>query len=66
MSTLIVRRLYYGPTRRPLLSRITSATLSDEEWIKVEVALKDLILLDYSKKNNVNSAYVFSLRSFFP
>ena len=27
-------------------------TLSDEEWIKVEVALKDLILADYGKKNN--------------
>ncbi len=29
-------------------------TLSDEEWIKVEVAMKDLILADYGKKNNVN------------
>ena len=29
-------------------------TLSDEQWIKVEVALKDLILADYGKKNNVN------------
>jgi len=29
-------------------------TLSDEDWIKVEVALKDLILADYGKKNNVN------------
>jgi len=29
-------------------------TLTDEEWIKVEVALKDLILADYGKKNNVN------------
>ena len=26
-------------------------TLSDEEWIRVEVALKDLILADYGKKN---------------
>jgi hypothetical protein len=26
-------------------------TLTDEEWIKVEVQLKDLILADYSKKN---------------
>ena len=26
----------------------------DEQWIKVEVALKDLILADYGKKNNVN------------
>lgn len=29
-------------------------TLSDEQWIKVEVTLKDLILQDYGKKNNVN------------
>jgi|TARA_B110000483_G_scaffold84520_2_gene104788 pre-mRNA-processing factor 8 len=28
--------------------------LTDEQWIKVEVALKDLILGDYAKKNNVN------------
>ncbi|MFM7857305.1 MAG: hypothetical protein ACKO96_36640, partial [Flammeovirgaceae bacterium] len=30
--------------------------LSDEEWIKVEVELKNLILADYGKKNNVNVA----------
>ena len=29
-------------------------TLTDEQWIKVEIALKDLILADYAKKNNVN------------
>eukprot|EP01103_Thecamoeba_quadrilineata_P007750 TRINITY_DN17584_c0_g1_i1.p1 TRINITY_DN17584_c0_g1~~TRINITY_DN17584_c0_g1_i1.p1 ORF type:complete len:2354 (+),score=376.42 TRINITY_DN17584_c0_g1_i1:360-7064(+) len=29
-------------------------TLSDEQWIKVEFSLKDLILADYGKKNNVN------------
>merc|ERR1712086_212100 len=29
-------------------------TLTDEQWIKVEVSLKDLILADYGKKNNVN------------
>ncbi|KAL4539197.1 hypothetical protein Ndes2526B_g02544 [Nannochloris sp. 'desiccata'] len=29
-------------------------TLSDDAWIKVEIALKDLILGDYAKKNNVN------------
>ena len=28
-------------------------TLSDEEWIRVEVALKDLILADYGKKNKL-------------
>lgn len=26
-------------------------TLSDEEWMKIEVQLKDLILADYGKKN---------------
>lgn len=31
-------------------------TLSDEEWIKVEVAMKDLILQDFGKRNNVNIA----------
>ena len=31
-------------------------SLTDEQWIKVEVALKDLILGDYAKKNNVNVA----------
>lgn len=29
-------------------------SLTDEMWIKVEIALKDLILADYAKKNNVN------------
>jgi len=29
-------------------------SLSDDEWVKVEVTLKDLILADYGKKNNVN------------
>ena len=31
-------------------------TLTDEQWVRVEVALKDLILADYGKKNNVNVA----------
>src|SRR6185312_11096365 len=31
-------------------------SLSDSDWIKVEVTLKDLILADYGKKNNVNVA----------
>ncbi|KAF2893521.1 hypothetical protein ILUMI_12653 [Ignelater luminosus] len=31
-------------------------TLSDNEWIKVEAQLKDLIIADYGKKNNVNVA----------
>jgi len=29
-------------------------TLTDEEWIRTEVQLKDLILADYGRKNNVN------------
>eukprot|EP01029_Cantina_marsupialis_P024436 TRINITY_DN628_c0_g1_i2.p2 TRINITY_DN628_c0_g1~~TRINITY_DN628_c0_g1_i2.p2 ORF type:complete len:395 (-),score=160.54 TRINITY_DN628_c0_g1_i2:123-1307(-) len=31
-------------------------SLSDEDWMRVEGQLKDLILADYSKKNNVNVA----------
>lgn len=31
-------------------------TLSDEDWIKVEVAMKDLILADFGKRNSVNIA----------
>jgi pre-mRNA-processing factor 8 len=30
--------------------------LSDKQWVKVEVQLKDLVLADYGKKNNVNVA----------
>ena len=30
--------------------------LTDEQWVKVEVELKNLILADYAKKNNVNVA----------
>ena len=29
-------------------------TLTDEQWVKVEVDLRDLILADYGKKNGVN------------
>ena len=29
-------------------------SLTNEQWIKVEISLKDLILADYGKKNNVN------------
>jgi len=31
-------------------------TLTDEQWIKVEVSLKDLILADYGARNNVSVA----------
>jgi len=61
---LILRGLHVDIDRvkmilRPDKSVITQPhhiwpSLSDEQWIKVEVALKDLILADYGKKNNVN------------
>jgi pre-mRNA-processing factor 8 len=61
---LILRALHVAIDRakmilKPDKSVITEAhhvwpTLTDEQWIKVEVALKDLILADYGKKNNVN------------
>jgi pre-mRNA-processing factor 8 len=61
---LILRALHVAPDRakmilKPDRSVITQPhhvwpTLTDEQWIKVEVSLKDLILADYGKKNNVN------------
>lgn len=61
---LILRALHIDTPRakmilRPEITTITEPhhmwpTLTDEEWIKVEIALKDLILADYGKKNNVN------------
>jgi len=63
---LILRSLHVHPDRtkailRPDNSVVTQShhvwpTLSDEQWIRIEVALKDLILADYGKKNNVNVA----------
>ena len=35
-------------------------TLNDDEWVSVEVALKDLILADYAKRNSVNTASLTS------
>lgn len=35
-------------------------TLEDEEWIRVELALRDLILADYAKRNSVNVASLTS------
>jgi pre-mRNA-processing factor 8 len=51
---------------RPDKSVITEShhvwpTLTDEEWIKVEVSLKDLILSDYGKKNGVTTIFKFRL-----
>jgi len=61
---LILRALHVNPdktklTLRPDKTVITQQhhiwpTLSDEDWIKVETQLRDLILHDYGKKNNVN------------
>jgi len=63
---LILKALHVNNDRakmilKPDKTTITEAhhiwpTLSPNEWINVEVALKDLILADYGKKNNVNVA----------
>ncbi|KAI0200706.1 pre-mRNA processing splicing factor 8 [Astrocystis sublimbata] len=61
---LILRALHVNPDKTKLILRpdktvITQMhhiwpTLSDEDWVKVETQLRDLILHDYGKKNNVN------------
>ena len=61
---LILRSLHVNNEKtkmllRPDKSTITQPhhiwpTLTDEEWMRIEVQLKDLILADYGKKNNVN------------
>lgn len=63
---LILRALHVNPDKtkailRPDKSSVTLThhvwpTLTDEQWIRIEVALKDLILADYGKRNNVNVA----------
>ena len=63
---LILRALHVNNEKTKMILRPDKATitephhiwptLTDEEWIKVEVALKDMILADYGKKNNVNVA----------
>jgi len=63
---LILRALHVDTDRakvilKPDKTTITEAhhiwpSLDDGEWVRVEVALKDLILADYGKKNNVNVA----------
>ncbi|KAL3087990.1 hypothetical protein niasHT_026411 [Heterodera trifolii] len=63
---LIMRGMHINPDKtkvilKPDRTTVTEPhhiwpTLSDEEWIKVELALKDMILNDYGKKNNVNVA----------
>jgi pre-mRNA-processing factor 8 len=61
---LILRALHVNNDRtkmilRPDKSIITEMhsvwpTLTDDQWVKVEVELRDLILADYGKKNGVN------------
>ena len=61
---LILRSLHVNNEKtkmllRPDKSTITQPhhlwpTLGDEDWIRIEVQMKDLILADYGKKNNVN------------
>jgi pre-mRNA-processing factor 8 len=61
---LILRALHVNPDKTKLILRpdktvITHEhhiwpSLTDEEWIKIETQLRDLILNDYGKKNNVN------------
>ncbi len=61
---LILRSLHVNPDKTKIILRPDSSvftqpnhvwpTLSDKAWVSVEIALKDLILQDYGKKNNVN------------
>merc|ERR1712136_670063 len=63
---LILRALHVNPERTKTILKPDKTTvtqphhvwpsLTDDEWIRVEVQLKDLILVDYGKKNNVNVA----------
>ncbi|KAI9830294.1 MAG: pre-mRNA-splicing factor 8 [Phylliscum demangeonii] len=67
---LILRALHVNNDKTKLILRpdktvITQEhhiwpTLADEDWIKVEVQLRDLILNDYGKKNNVNTSSLTS------
>jgi len=61
---LILRGLHVSTDQTKIILRPDATTvtenhhiwpsLTDEEWMKVEVNLKNLILEDYGKKNNVN------------
>lgn len=63
---LILRALHVNPDKTKAILRPDKAiitqphhvwpSLTDEQWIRIEVTLKDLILADYGKKNNVNVA----------
>ncbi|KAL5034098.1 pre-mRNA-splicing factor 8 [Batrachochytrium dendrobatidis] len=68
--TLILRALHVNNEKAKIILRpdktvITEPhhiwpTLTDQEWFKIETELKDLILADYGKKNNVNVASLTS------
>ncbi|PIO70980.1 PROCN domain protein [Teladorsagia circumcincta] len=63
---LIMRGMHINPDKTKVILKPDKTTITephhiwpsliDEEWIKVELALKDMILADYGKKNNVNVA----------
>jgi pre-mRNA-processing factor 8 len=63
---LILRALHVNQDKTKLLLRpdrtvITQEhhiwpSLADDDWIKIETQLRDLILNDYAKKNNVNTS----------
>ena len=67
---LLLRALHVNQEKakiilRPNVQTVTEPhhiwpTLANEEWIKVEVALRDLILQDYGKRNSVNVASLTS------
>ncbi len=67
---LILRALHVNQDKTKLLLRPDKTVitqehhiwplLADEDWIKVEVQLRDLILNDYGKKNNVNTSSLTS------
>ncbi|EHL02532.1 putative Pre-mRNA-splicing factor spp42 [Glarea lozoyensis 74030] len=67
---LILRALHVNMDKTKLLLRpdktvITQdhhiwPSLSEDDWIKVETQLRDLILNDYGKKNNVNTSSLTS------
>ncbi|CAF1810014.1 unnamed protein product [Brassica napus] len=63
---LILRALHVNNDKAKMLLRPDKSvvtephhiwpSLTDDQWMKVEVALRDLILSDYAKKNNVSTS----------
>lgn len=66
---LILRALHVNTERTKVVLKPDKTTitephhiwpsLTDDEWIKVEVQLKDLILADYGKKNKYVQSFSF-------